>query len=175
MMEAKKGSLDSVNEIQELIWQLTSGEQKQRKQARSSLIEIGHIAVPALIDLLHKPQKETRWEAANILGEIQDPIAIHPLITLLDDDVFEVRWRAAESLIKMKRDCIIPLLMELRINFDSPRIREGAHHILHKLDDLGYLGFPSEEVLKALENPDSDIHVPWAAEKALETLGFNYD
>ncbi len=107
-----------------------------------------------------------------MLGEIGDASAIPALINLLVDEAFEVRWRAAESLIKMKRESLIPLFRALRQSdrFDSMWFLDGIHHILRKLDEEGYLAPPSQQVLAAFDGPAREIAIPAAAEKALEAL-----
>ncbi len=158
-----------------LIDLLDSGDPFERKEAQNRLSEIGKPAVPALIKLTKHPESELRWEAAKILGDIGDPAAIPTLINLLVDEAFEVRWRAAESLIKMKRASIIPLFQELQREkrFESVWFMEGVHHVLRKLDEIGYLGLPSQKVLEAFKNPSNEIAVPEAAEKALEALEYS--
>ena len=94
------------------------------------------------------------------------------MINLLIDERFEVRWRAAESLVKMKRDVVFPLFQELlrKDRFDSVWFLEGAHHILRKLDNEGYLEPLWRKVLEAFDDPMKEIKIPEAAERALETL-----
>jgi HEAT repeat protein len=158
--------------IKELIDLLGSKDPMERNHAQYHLIEIGKPAVAALIILTAQPETELRREAASILGDIHDPSTIPTLIDLLVDRAFEVRWRAAESLIKMKRDSVVPLLQELqrKNRIKSVWFLEGAHHILRKLDAEGYLGLPLQKVLEAFNDSVKEIAVPEAAEKAMEAL-----
>ena len=158
--------------IHTLINSLSSDDPTERNRAQNRLSKIGKPAVNALITLTSQPQAALRREAASILGEIRVPSAIPALINLLVDEAFEVRWRAAESLIKMKRDSVVPLFQELQRGnrFESIWFLEGVHHILRKLDEEGYLGPPSQKVLEAFEDPMKEIAIPMAAEKALEAL-----
>ena len=158
--------------ISKLITSLKSNDATERNKAQNHLIEIGKPAVPAIIKLTTESEPELRREAVSILGDIGGPSAILALINLLVDEAFEVRWRAAESLIKMKRESIIPLFQELeqKNRFDNIWFLDGVHHILRKLDEEGYLGPPSQKVLEAFEDPVREVVVPEAAEKALEAL-----
>ena len=130
------------------IGSLGSHDPNVRKTAYGRLTGIGKPAMPALIQLTADPEPELRREAAAILGDIGDPTSIPTLIDLLVDEAFEVRWRAAESLVKMKRESVIPMFQALR---NSDRFNsvswslEGTHHILRKLDEEGYLGPPSRQ------------------------------
>ncbi len=163
----------SKKNIREAINLLSSRDATERNRAQSNLIEIGKPAVAPLLKLTKQPDTELRREAAALLGNIGDPSAVPVLIDLLDDESFEVRWRSAESLIKMKRETVIPLFRELqrKKRFDSLWFLEGVHHILRKLDEEGYLGPPSQKVLEAFDDPVKQIAIPVAAEKALESLG----
>jgi hypothetical protein len=49
-------------------------------------------------------------------------------------------------------------------------LREGAHHVLHGMRDLGLLRKPELEVYRALRDSAPDIEVPWAAEQALKEM-----
>jgi HEAT repeat protein len=164
--------LASPETIDRLIKSLRSNDSAERNDAQNHLTQIGKPAVEALIKLTVQPDAELRREAASILGNIHDPSAIPALINLLVDERFEVRWRAAESLVKMKREVVFPLFQELlrKDRFDSVWFLEGAHHILRKLDQDGYLEPLSQKVLEAFDDPTKEITIPEAAEKALEML-----
>lgn len=55
-----------------------------------------------------------RREVDSIISTLADKRSIEALIALLDDDEFDVRWIAAESLIRIGRKSIIPLLVSLK-------------------------------------------------------------
>lgn len=67
-----------------------------------------------------------------IICTVADKRSIPALINLLDDKEFNIRWIAAESLIRIGRKSIVPLLLELRDGriFIYPR---KAHHVLQSL------------------------------------------
>ncbi len=157
-------------EIDLWIDHLASTNLKERKTARERLVMIGKPAVPALIHLLTDPRADQRWEAACVLGDIADPEAAPALVTALEDDTVQVRWRAAEALTQMGRESLLPLFRQLENRSDCVQLREGAHHILHCLNDDGVLDGPSLKVMEALESPDPAVAVPWAAEKAIDAL-----
>jgi len=104
------------------------------------------------------------------LDVIQDPAAVHVLVEQLKDDNAGIRWAAADALIALRRDAIHPLLEALMRDFDSLWLRQSAHHILHVMEDAGKLNEAEEKVFEALEELESAVVVPWAAEKALESL-----
>lgn len=141
-----------------------------RMHAREILICIGEPAVPALIDTLSDDNTQLRWQAIKVLENIQDVRAAPALVARLKDENAGVRWVASDALIAIRRAALPALLEALMHDFDSLWLRQGAHHILHVLKDAGRLNQVEEKVFEALEDIEPTIAVPWAAEKALESL-----
>ena len=141
-----------------------------RMHAREILICIGEPAVPALIETLFDDNSQLRWQAVKVLESIQDVRAAPALVERLKDENAGVRWAASDALIALRRGAIPALLEGLRRDFDSLWLRQGAHHILHVLKDAGRINQAEEKVFKALEDIEPTAAVPWAAEKALESL-----
>ena len=56
-----------------LINALHSKDGEERRWARLSLVSLGSEAVDPLIELLHDPGHEVRWESAKALGEMPIP------------------------------------------------------------------------------------------------------
>lgn len=159
------------DDIQTLIDELDNPDGLKRRRARISLVTIGYLAVPALIEVLSDEREHVRWEAGKALGEIGDPAAAPALVKLLEDDNQDVRGVASEGLIALDRGSIVPLLRALVKRFSSVWLRDGAHHVLHILKQRGHLSEPEEKVFNALEDVVPEVEVPWAAENALEALG----
>lgn len=70
-------------------------------------------------------------EIESVIYMVADKRSIPALISLLDDPDFDVNWIAAESLIRIGRKSIVPLLISIRDrkNFSCP----SAYHILQSL------------------------------------------
>jgi HEAT repeat protein len=141
-----------------------------RVRARKSLVTIGAKAVGALANGLSDKKRSKRWEVAKALGQIGDPAATQALIRALEDKEFDVRWLAAEGLVAIGRRALEPLLLKLSERPDTIWMREGAHHFLHGIyrDKLRKIIRP---VLIALEDVDAPLEVPFAAKKAIQSLG----
>jgi HEAT repeat protein len=120
-----------------------------------------------LISRLHSPDKRIRWDVAKALGDVGDPAAAEALVQMLLDEDHSVRWAAIGSLNNMHRSAVRPLLVSLTQNFQSPRLREGAHHVLRTLHHRGSLNNLETEVLHALEGTAPGIQAAWAANNAL--------
>ena len=134
-------------------------------------------SIPALIDALKNPNPRTRKLAVNALGDISDPETGAALTEMLMDEDIDVRWAAMESLIKLGRDSLRPILEKFIKDFDSLWLREGVHHILRVLKDRHEL---NAQEINLFENLDEECvrsfpsgwtsQQAWAAEKALEVL-----
>jgi hypothetical protein len=73
-----------------------------------------------------------KTEVQGIIRVVADKRSIPALISLLDDENFDIRWIAAESLIKIGRSSIIPLLTTIR-DGNQLRFPGKAQHVLQCL------------------------------------------
>jgi HEAT repeat protein len=155
--------------IGSLIAGLASDDGMTRVKARHALVSVGDKAIKPLIKALADRNQWVRWEAAKALGQIGSSVATHALIKALEDRMFDVRWLAAQGLIAIGPDAITPILKALIERPDSIWMREGAHHVLHDLarGELKEVLWP---VVATLEDVDSPVEVPFAAEAALNAL-----
>jgi HEAT repeat protein len=167
----------SKQQISELIIELGDSNFLKRQHARLLLVHHEPESIPALLETLESPNPRTRREAVNALGDIRAPETAPALTEMLLDEDTGVRWAAMESLIRMGRDALRPILEKFIQNFDSLWLREGVHHILrvfkdrHELNDLEINLF---EKLDKQSIPGFGSswtsEQAWAAEKALEAL-----
>lgn len=164
-------------QIPELITDLGDTDGWVRRRARLQLEHMGQESIPALLGALQSQNVHVRWEAVRALGELRDPKTAAALVNMLMDDDTGVRWAAMESLTHMGRDSLHPLLEKFVVNFDSPWLREGLHHILRVLKDRHALNDRENILFEELEKqtiPGFESswtsQQAWAAEKALEVL-----
>jgi hypothetical protein len=148
--------------IKALVAEFASHNDAVRVKARHSIVAMGRVAVPSLIEALKNKNSLMRWEAAKALGEIGDPKTALALVEALEDEEFDVRWLAAEGLIKMNINALKPLLQALENRGDSFFLQEGAHHVFHDLAK-GALRKYLAPVLAALERLEPGEAVPWVA------------
>jgi HEAT repeat protein len=154
-----------INELDDPSWM-------KRQFARFSLVECGEVASPTLINELSNPDREVRWEVVKALGAINDQNSAQALVEMLMDDDTGVRWAAMEALIRLNQAALLPLIQGLVKHFDSTRLREGAHHVLHNLQDKRLLSRTQVKILEALQGVEPEIEVAWAAERALEEMQY---
>ena len=156
--------------IQSLLADLTSPSPVARRKARETLVAIGGLAVPSLIQLLSHRKPHVRWEAAKALCSIADPIAASALVNALDDRDSDVRWVAAEGVAALDRDGLQPLLAALLERAQSCSFCESAHHICHTLAKRQKLAPVLRPVLAALKESEPEVAAPSAAYAALSRL-----
>ena len=100
--------------LQDLLNELTSGDEEHAEKAVVSLVELGEEAIPALLDLTHSPDADTRWWALRTLA--QSPLCrTEWLVPFLERDPSpEVRQCAALGLAgKADESAIQPLVHAL--------------------------------------------------------------
>jgi len=170
-------AINSEKEISALVEQLGDENGLVRQRARLNLAHIGKASIPDLLKALESPNMHTRWEATKVVGELRAETAATSLANLLRDDNADIRWAAMESLTRIGRASMRPLLEVFVKNFDSSLMREGVHHILHVFKDMYML---TEQETRLFEKLDKDAFYnfqlgwnsegAWATEKALEAL-----
>jgi len=75
------------------------GDRELRNPARKEIIRMGKDATPVLLEHMKDPDFTTRWEMANVQGDIRDDRAVPALVeNVLHDDNSHVRWRSIWAL-----------------------------------------------------------------------------
>lgn len=159
--------------LKNLISHLSSSNDFTRLKARRELLEAGKPAYASLLQALKHRNCLVRWEAVNILGATGDPEVAPALVGALEDREFEVRWVAAEALTRMSKGGLKTLFQALIEHADSAFLREGAHHVFHKLSqgDLnGELRVFLTPILIALESREPAVEIPPVALHSIETM-----
>ncbi len=155
--------------IKSLIDDLTNERELRRDRVRRLLSALNTKALPALIKGLKSRNHRLKEESARVLGTINNREAAEALISALEDDIFDVRWLAGEGLISIGDTALEPVFKALTKRSDSTLIREGLHRVLHGMyreSDKALI----KPVLLALEDSESRLEVPLAAETALNSL-----
>jgi HEAT repeat protein len=184
-----------VSVLDQLLADLTSGDETRAEKAVPGLVELGEAAFPAMRGLLRSADADQRWWALRTLA--QSPQArTEWLLPLLDDPALEVRQAAAlglcnhpdetairslvralsdddsmvsdlahNALVVIGKPVVTPLL---EVPKDAPqRARINALRALAEIGD--YAAIPT--FMAALEEDSAMLH-HWA-EEGLERLGLN--
>jgi HEAT repeat protein len=103
-----------VSSVQELLSDLTSGNEARAEESVPALIELGEESIPALLDLTRSSDVDHRWWGLRVLA--QSPHAqAEWLVPFLSDPAREVRQCAALGLaIKPEESAIESLVQALR-------------------------------------------------------------
>lgn len=120
--------------------------------ATDALIEIGDIAVEALITSLVHEKINVRCDATRALGELGSTKAVEHIIKMLKDEWVNVRIYAVTSLGKLGDVAAVPALIEVLQNTqENELVRAGAAAALGVLRDQRALLPLRELIMKAEE------------------------
>jgi HEAT repeat protein len=151
--------------------ELSARNGRVREKARNTLVLMGPVAVPPLLELASAPDKRTRWEAAKALATIADPTSISVLARLLSDPQSDIRWVASVGLIKLGPRVLHHVLQALIENPDSISLRRAVHHVLRDLaGENPVLQDLVDPVLKVLTETSPASTIPPAADEALKQI-----
>ncbi|GAB4420853.1 MAG: hypothetical protein Kow002_09480 [Anaerolineales bacterium] len=181
--------------LENLIDDLTSGDEARAEAAVPKLVALGEEALDAVRDLLNAPDEDTRWWAVRVLANapqsqtesllplLEDEsaevrqaaslgiashpheTAIRPLVRALHDEDALVSSLACAALIQIGKDAV-PSLLEISAEAPLP-VRINAMRALAEIAD--HRAIPA--MMAALEE-DSAMLAHWA-EAGLEKLGLN--
>lgn len=105
---------NNVESLQDLLADLTSGDEVRAENAVPALLELGQDTIPALMDLTRSPDPDSRWWALRTLA--QSPLCLTEWLVpfLLTDPAPEVRQCAALGLaVKADESAVGPLVQAL--------------------------------------------------------------
>ena len=109
------GKAKNPRAIEPLIRALADFDKSVREQAMLALSSLGKSAIEPLSEAMKEPKWETRYRAAEALGNIADEKAIQPLIQGLKDNREHVRYMAAKGLREFgDSDTIDPMIILLK-------------------------------------------------------------
>ena len=104
--------------LQELLRDLTSGNETRAERAVPGLIDLGEDAIPPLLDLTRSPNPDHRWWALRVLA--QSPHAqAEWLVPFLSDPAREVRQCAALGLAIKPAESAVESLVRALSDEDS--------------------------------------------------------
>jgi len=181
--------------LQDLINDLASGNEARAEKAVPSLIEMGEVAIPALMDLTRSSDVDQRWWGLRVLAQsphcqaewlipfLNDPArevrqcaalglaikpdenATQPLIQALSDEDSMVSSLAVNALVKIGKMAVPSLIEVVKNASQSARI-----HALRALAEIrDHRAIP---VMMQVMQEDSALLQHWAKE-GLERLGLD--
>lgn len=186
---------NNVTTLQDLLDDVTSGDETRAEDAVSELLGLGEEAIPALLELTESNDADKRWWALRILAQsphsqtewlvpfLKDPAAdvrqcaalglsirpdestIEPLISALSDEDTLVSNLAVKALVKIGKAAVSSLIENVKSGSQSSRIL--ALRALVEIRD--HRAIP---IMMQVMNEDSALLQHWAKE-GLERLGLD--
>jgi len=163
------GRTGSPATVPALLDALSVADEQLSSQIFLALVNLGHVAVPVLLDFAQSKSSWMRWHSLRALSAIRDPRALPVLVNALQDTDHSVAWMAAKGLAPFGRECIEPVLRTLCSARMTPWVVETASYVLHiqcqrheelkpyldpllqQMHQAGYRSSTSLAALKALE------------------------
>lgn len=104
------GRTGSPEAVPALLDALHGADDEQSSQIFIALVNLGHVAVPALLEASQSNSIWMRWHCIRALGAIRDVRAFPVLVRALNDPDHSVAWMAAKGLAPFGKECIEPVL-----------------------------------------------------------------
>ncbi len=150
-------------DIQDLLTQLTSGDDDLAEAAAQALGAVGEAALPALDELLQSDDPDHRWWAVRTLAAIQQVSVAPRLAQALRDPEPEIRQCAALALRQHPNFDVVPELVALLESEDKLLARLAG-------DALVSIGGPAvSDLMETLENGPPGAQIE--AARALALIG----
>ena len=104
--------------LQDLLSDLTSGNETRAEKAVPALIELGEEAIPALLDLTRSSDVDQRWWSLRVLAQLPQS-QVEWLVPFLSDPAREVRQCAALGLAIKPAESAVSSLVQALSDEDS--------------------------------------------------------
>ncbi|MCC6568363.1 MAG: HEAT repeat domain-containing protein [Anaerolineales bacterium] len=115
--------------LQDLLSDLTSGDEARAEKSVPALVEVGEDAIPALLELTASADVDARWWAVRALS--QSPhVSTGQLIPFLSDTAPEVRQCAALGLAEKPEESATQPLVRALSDADSMVCNLAAHALV---------------------------------------------
>ncbi len=143
---------DRVNPLDDLLANLTSGDEALAEAASNALAQTGEAAFPRLKSLLESSDVDHRWWAVRTLAQFASP-PIEWLMSSLNDPSSEVREAAALALSAHPEEISVPSLIRALSDSDSMVGTLAANALV----SIGNAAVPS--LITAYENTSLNARV----------------
>jgi HEAT repeat protein len=148
---------------------LKYAEEHLGNQIFSSLVQLGPVAVPVLIQSSTSSSPWMRWHGIRALGKIRDPRALPVLVRALADADHAVAWMGAKGLVPFGRRSVGPVLQLLLSAPVTPWLVETASYVLSNQHDPRLKPY-LEPVIQHMHGIEFHIGTLLSAHKALLQL-----
>lgn len=154
-----------------LLAALPGADEQLGSQVFSSLVKLGAVAVPALLEKSKSSSAWIRWNSIRALSSIRDPRALPALVEALRDSDHSVAWMGAKGLVQYGKSAIQPVLLLLMSAQMTPWLAETASYVLRSYAQRNAEAKPIlEAVTQRMREPGFRVGTGVAAQKALDQL-----
>lgn len=154
-----------------LIATLQGADEQLTTQIFSSLVKLGSLAVPALLQRSKSNSAWIRWNSIRALSEIHDVRVVPALVEALRDSDHGVAWMGAKGLAQYGKLAIQRVLELLMIAQMTPWLAETASYVLRSYAQRNADAKPIlESVVQRMHDPGYRVGTSVAAQKALDQL-----
>jgi HEAT repeat protein len=155
--------------IPALLAALQNADEQLGSQIFSSLVRLGHVAVPVLIERSTAGSAWMRWNCVRALADIRDLRALPVLVRALGDTDHSIAWMGAKGLVQFGRQGVGPVLRLLMAGEVTPWLVETASYVLRNQQDPKLKPY-LEPVLESMRGVAFRVSTPQVAQKALSQL-----
>jgi HEAT repeat protein len=150
--------------MQDLLAELTSGDDTRAENSIPALIQLGKAAIPALLDLTRAEEVDSRWWAVRAIAA-SPHTRTEDLIPLLSDSAPEVRAAAALALCSHPHESAVEALINALADEDSLTAGLAGNALVK-------IGSPSVlSLIKAVQEAPTGIRTRCVALRALSEIG----
>lgn len=150
---------------------LAGADEQMGSQIFVSLVQLGHAAVPLLMEVCASNSAWMRWNCIRALAEISDTRALPVLVHSLRDSDHSVAWMAAKGLTKFGKLSIEPVLRLLTTVDTTPWLVETASYVLtHEYQRNPKFKPYLEPVVQHMHGVAYQVATPYKAQQALSQL-----
>jgi len=150
---------------------LRGADEQMGSQIFSSLVRLGHLAIPALIEASSNSSAWMRWNSVRALSGIGDKRALPVLVNALCDNDHSVAWMAAKGLVRFGKQSVAPVLRLLTTAEMTPWLVETASYVLsNQYHTNAKLKPYLEPLVQHMRGFAFRVSTPHTAQKALSQL-----
>jgi hypothetical protein len=154
-----------------LLAALRGADEQLSSQIFSSLVKLGSVAVPALLQRSKSSSAWIRWNSIRALSDIHDQRVVPALVEALRDSDHSVAWMGAKGLVQYSKLALRPVLELLMVAQMTPWLAETASYVLHSYAQRNLAAKPIlEPVAQRMREAGFRVGTAVAAQKALQQL-----
>ena len=172
-MQAAKalGRTGDASAVQPLLDALQGADEKLGSQIFSSLVKLGHVAVPALLERCNSSSAWVRWQCMRTLGEIGDLRAVPVLVEAMRDPDHAVAWMGAKELAGFGIPSLEAVLKMLMFTDMTPWLVETSSFVLrNRCQRYPKLKPYLDPVIQSMQDVAFRVGTAQAAHKALSQM-----